>query len=294
MNQLFGAYVLHPADVWSNNFDNTRQMKEKAPMMFFKAPSQAFDYIRHEATLKSMPATTTPMGQNLSEYMKMPGVGIMFNVNAPIDVFESLQEKRVQGAFVVGYEARLTDMRIMEEKAVLPKDEFSKLAIVEIPDIQKALSARYVCYQLLEQSLANTSHAQRREFVPEWLFGDNLKKVFGPEGMIQKGFQTPYAQDQRFYDVMQVLWENGAGMQYMDKVEQFYSKYRDVYAVAKVNDQPEDVAQLRAVMAVINRLSDIAKSHEDYNMENVLKEHGADYTAELEHAKRDEPPCEEH
>ena len=286
MNQLFGAYVLHPADVWSNNFDNTRQMKEHMPMMFFKAPSQAFDYIRHEANLKSMPATNTPMGQNLNEYMKMPGVGIMFNVNAPIDVFESLQEKRVPGAFVVGYEARLTDMRIMEEKAVLPTDEFSKLAIVEIPDIKDALSARYVSYQLLEQSLANTFHAQRRELTPEWLSGDNLKRVFGPEGMIQKGFQTPYAQDQRFYDVMQALWENNAGMQYMDRVEEFYSKYRDVYALEKVRNGTEDVAQLRAVIAVINRLSDIAKSHEDDKMEDVLKEHGADYAAELAHAEQ--------
>ncbi len=293
MKQLFGVYVLHPADVWSTNFEQTRAQHESEPIVFFPDASAAFRYVSKEAKKASMPATHTPVGKNLDGFMQMPGVGVMFNCMAPTNVMESLQLQRIPNSFAEGYVARLSDMRISEAMCILPETEFHKLEPVAFDDVKKALSDRYAVYQLLEQTLAQTPEAVRQGFETSWISGSPMQFVYGPNGMLSKGFATEYPQDERFFNLMKDLWTEKPGFQYMDAAESLYSNYRDVRARNLVNDKPEELSQLRAVVSVIGRLSKIAEQTGDARMQDILQEYGEAASMDVLNAEKGDHDREE-
>lgn len=293
MKQLFGVYTLHPADVWSTNFEQSRAQNESEPMVFFPDASAAFRYISREAKKTSMPATQTPVGKNLDGFMQLPGVGVMFNCMAPTNVMESLQLQRIPNSFTEGYIARLSDMRVSEAMCILPETEFHKLEPVAFDNVKKALSDRYAVYQLLEQTLSHTAESFRQGFETSWIAGSPMQFVYGPNGMLAKGFATEYPQDERFFSLMKDLWSEKPGFQYMDAAESLYSTYRDVRARNLVNDKPEDVSQLRAVVAVLGRLSKIAEETGDLRMGDVLQEYGEQASLDVLNAEKSEQDHEE-
>ena len=293
MKQLFGVYVLHPADVWSDNFEKTRAEHESEPMVFFGNAPAAFRYVEKEAAKVSMPATRTPVGKELDGYMKLPGVGVMFNCIAPTNVAESLQPVRIPNSFTEGYVARLSDMRVTEAMCIMPETDFHGFGPVSFDDAKKELSARYANYQALEKTLSYTQEATRQGYSLSWLPGSPLRFVYGPEGMLAKDFQTEYPQDERFFNLMKDLWAEKPGFQYMDAAESLYSTYRDVRARNLVNDNPEDVSQLRAVVAVLGRLSKIAEETGDFRMGDVLQEYGEQASLDVLNAEKGEQDHEE-
>lgn len=288
MKQLFGVYVLHPADVWSDSFEKTRAEHESEHMVFFGNAAAAFRYVEKEAAKLSMPATRTPVGQELDGYLKLPGVGVMFNCMAPTNVAESLQPVRIPNTFTEGYVARLSDMRVTEAMCIMPETDFHGFGPVSFEDVHKELSARYANYQALEKTLSYTQEATRQGYNLSWLPGSPLRFVYGPEGMLAKDFQTEYPQDERFFNLMKDLWSEKPGFQYMDAAESLYSTYKDVRARNLVNDKPEDVAQLRAVVAVLGRLSKIAEETGDLRMGDVLQEYGEQAALDVLNAEKGE------
>lgn len=293
MKQFFGAYVLSPADVWSTNFDKTREMKEDAPMLFFTNAVSAFRYINKAAAKLSMPATYTPVGKNLDGVMKLPGVGVMFNCMATDEVTASMKEVRVPGTLSDGYIGMLSDMRITESKCVFPETEFHGFGPVDIQDAQGELSHRYASYQALERTLANTPAPVREGYEVGWLSGSPLRFVYGPDGMIANDFQADNAPDEKFYAFMKTLWAEEPGFQYMDAAESLHNTYRDVRARNIVNGQPADIAEMKAVIAVIGKLNHIAEMTNDVAMEDKLQTFGEDATMELINAEKDETSYDE-
>ena len=293
MKQFFGAYVLSPADVWSTNFEKMREAKEAAPMLFFSNAVTAFRYIDKAAAKLNMPATHTPVGKNMDGIMKLPGVGIMFNCMATDEVVASMKEVRVPGTLADGYIGKLSDMRVTESKCVFPETEFHGFGPVEIEQAKEELSYRYASYQALEQTLASTPAPVREGYEVGWLSGSPLRFVYGPNGMLANDFQADNTVDTKFYALMANLWNEEPGFQYMDAAESLYSTYRDVRARNIVNGKSNDVAELRAVVAVIGKLSRIAECTNDVEMEDKLQKFGEDATMELINAEKDETSYDE-
>ena len=120
-----------------------------------------------------------------------------------------------------------------------------------------------------------------------------MQFVYGHNGMLAKGFATEYPQDERFFNLMKDLWSEKPGFQYMDAAESLYSTYRDVRARNLVNDKPEDVSQLRAVVAVLGRLSKIAEETGDLRMGDILQEYGEDAALNVLNAEKEEQDHDE-
>jgi hypothetical protein len=275
--QLFGVYILHPADVWSSKFEQIRAERETEPMMFFKAASAAFRYIERWGSGKGMPATITPIGENLQYFPKLPGVGIMYNVTASQDVVERL--KRTTTGYEMPYEGNLSDMHILECQCVFPRDYLHDkgLKTVDVDQVQEELSNRYESYRLLEQTLSHTTEEVRRGISWHMVNASALESVYNENGMIRSGFTTPHPQDQSFVQIAKTLWESNAGFQYMERMQALFSTYRDVYARNIVSDISPEASQLRAAVAVLQQLETIANATKDTRMLDIFEAHSEDY-----------------
>lgn len=289
--ELFGAFVLSPLQVLSN-LEGAVATNEQLNVALFRAPSYAFGYIQKEASFASIPAHTIGMGKNANEFFKLPGMGVMYRLNVPDSVLrqmgESTLEERYHGMVCKG---DMTGATIMERQAVFVSDEFHNrpVEIVPMPQAIDEMKRRAKNYEPLDIILKNTPASVRATCSPQFTSPEALQMSVGLNAPSQNGFTTEYPQDQKFWDMYKMLWENKAGIQYLvDALPIMYNQYRDGYARGIVRDESPELAAAKAVVTVLNWTQERARQYHDTRMEDILQDAGEDAVLEVCQIEHDE------
>jgi hypothetical protein len=179
----------------------------------------------------------------------------------------------------------------LEQQAVFVADEFHNkpIEIIPIGNIVEELKNRAKNYVWLDRVLSNTPAAVRAQLSPKLMSPEALQMSVGPEAPARNGFTTEYPQDQKFWDMYKMLWENKAGIQYLvDALPIMYNQYRDGYARGIVCDESPELAAAKAVVTVLNWTQERARQYHDTRMEDILQDAGEDAMLEVCQIEHDE------
>lgn len=294
--EFYGAFVLSPLQVLTN-LDGAITAQEQNDVALFRSASSAFGYIGRKAQEKAIQAHTVAMGDDLNEFHKLRGVGIMYRLSVPDEVIRQMNsvspEERYQGMQCKG---DITGSTKLEQQAVFVADEFHSRPIEIIPmtQVKEELMCRAQNYEPLDVILANTPVNVRRQFSPQLMFPEALQMSIGPDAPSRHGFTTEYPQDQKFWDIHKMLWEKQAGIQYIvERTPFLYDRYRDVYARNHVTGCSSELSSAKAALVVLNQLSELATSYRDTKMEEILQEAGEQATLDVLSIEREERGIEE-
>lgn len=289
--EFYGAFVLSPLQVLTN-LDNSIAINEQSNVALFRSASNAFGYIRREAQEKSIQAHTIAMGDDLNEFHKLRGVGILYRLSVPDKVLQQMNdvslEERYHGMQCKG---DITGSTKLEQQAVFVADEFHSrpIEIVPMAQVKEELVCRAQNYEPMDVILANTPANVRRQFSPQLMFPEALQMSIGPDAPSRHGFTTEYPQDQKFWDIHKMLWEKQAGIQYIvERTPFLYDRYRDSYARNIVTGYSSELSSAKAALVVLNQLSELAASYRDTRMEDILQEAGEQAALDMLHIERDE------
>lgn len=283
---FYAGYVLPYHSILSDKLPQTMARAEADNVQFFTSPSDAFRYIQMEAQEKAVAATATPIGKNLDEYFKMPGVGVLYRVDLSVEQMHALHEPtgpdKFRGVQLTG---PLMDVQPLELQFIISEDDFctKPMELAELDVVREKLSERLEAYELMETILANTlSKDVRRDNSVRTIYNQALYNTCGPTSPMRQGFESPYPQDQKLFDIHKMLWENHAGLQYMEAVGSLHGHYRDIYARHVVNDATPALAAAKAAASVLGKLTEIAEKTADPRMEMILQSQQEKAAAEIE------------
>lgn len=294
MKQYYAAIVLSPLQVLTN-LENSITAKEAGDVALFESPSNGFSYVRSMAKNQSIQAHPTALGQDLNQFFQLPGVGVMYRVALPQDAVmqEPSYDDKCRG--IVG-RCSITDAVKLEQQAIFVDDDFNHKPIEVAPmaQITSELSARAQNYEIIEAALANTPADVRKQFSPNLMPYEAMRMAAGPDSPARNGFTSQYPQDQKFWDMYKMLWENNAGIQYVvDALPIMYNKYRDGYARGIVRDESPALAAAKAVVTVLNWTQELAKQYNDTRLEDVLQDAGEQAVLDARQIEQEEQSHDE-
>lgn len=291
--QMFGVVMISPLQALANPEDVIAR-KEATDVAIFESPASAFQYIIEQGEMNGVPGHITPIGHALNRYFEVPSVGIMYRLVDPADMVIQPQEVTHPSDVLRGmqYHGPITPFDVVEQKAILVSDEFHTQQVepIEMSELRETLSKRLKCFDKLEEVLENTPAYIRKNFSPENIPVDAIKKSLGPDAPVHHDFVAPQPQDQKFWDVQKTLWDNKAGFPYVvDMVPFTYNRYRDVYARNIVGGDSMEVASSKAAAVVVDRMMKKAVELKDGRMEGVLQDIGEAVALDALRRDTDEP-----
>ena len=276
MSKLYyAAYSLPAMSLLSGDADTNMARAEAKEVAYFDSLSNALSFVSRESMKKALPATTVPLGPNLDESFKIPGVGVIYDVWLSPEQAASLQQPDTRDSFR-GIKMKGPMMgEVHSVGFVLEQDDFTAQPqdVVDAQNLRAALSARHTSFQMMDDVLENTSLEVRKKSSPQTMFYESLRMTFGPNSPIRNDFHAPYPQDQKFWDIYKMLCDEHAGLQYFESFGLLYSKYRDAYARNMIGtNRNVDASTTQAKIEVLNKIINIAENTNDTRMEGILKD----------------------
>jgi hypothetical protein len=273
VKQAFAVKMMTPKEAVSMDATGTN----RAALPVFAYKMDAVKWIENQAPLYASNG--------------MPGIGILTTLECSEEQWKAVDELNKQARLTGGMHVDVIDNYVVSARTVVFAESTPYLyAEVPIENAAAELQFRLEGYELFNHILKNTPEAICKSLnVNNVVWEESFKLMFG-HGVATESTATPsLRQDTKFVELMDTIFRNGGGMQYVVNADIIHNSYRNIYARARAHGIRDEEAQHRAVIQATDAAMQIAQAYGDGAMMNTLQEYRDAYRGELNGPEEMEP-----